>query len=174
MIDKYFTPLGYKRLSDEREWLVKLERPAVTAVVSWAASLGDRSENADYQYSKRRLREIDKRLQFLASRLDGAIIINPEQIQSDKIQFSATVEIEDEDGDVKTFSIVGTDEVDTNKGYISYKSPIGSALLGKKVGDSVTARTPQGDREFQIVSIEYRKIEIEEFKGESSVSGFNR
>ena len=171
---KYFTPLGFKRYQDEAEWLIKLERPAVTKVVSWAASLGDRSENADYLYGKKRLREIDKRINFLNGRMDRAEIIDPEKTKSSKILFGATVTLQDEDENIKVISIVGTDEVDTKMNYLSWKSPIGHSLLGKELNDNVVIQTPNGQREFEIIKIEYKRIVIEEFKGESSVSGFTR
>lgn len=174
MSDKYFTPHGHKKLLSELEWLIKSERPAVTAVVSWAASLGDRSENADYQYSKKRLREIDRRIKFLQGRLDKAIIIDPLNTKSDVIKFSATVDVVDENGEKKRYTIVGIDEVDTKRNLISFKSPIGQALLGKKIGESAIIKAPQGEREVEIEAIHYQEILIEEFVGESSVSHFNR
>lgn len=174
IMKKYFTPLGFKKFQDEWEWLVKQERPAVTKVVSWAASLGDRSENADYLYGKKRLREIDRRINFLSSRMDRAEVIDPEKVLAEKVLFGATVTLQDEDESIKRISIVGIDEVDTKKNYLSWKSPIGSSLLGKELNDQVIIKTPNGTREFEIIKIEYVKIMIEEFVGESSVSGFTR
>ena len=160
----YITPKGLKRLFDEQEYLLKVERPNVTKVVTWAASLGDRSENADYQYGKKRLREIDRRLRFLAKRIDGAEEIDPESIASDKVQFGATVEIEGEEDQSRTYRIVGIDETDTKKGYISWKSPIGKALIGKSVDDDVTVQTPLGKVEYCITKIEYKVIPMEDWQ----------
>lgn len=160
----YITPLGLKRLFDEQNYLLKQDRPAVTKVVTWAASLGDRSENADYQYGKKRLREIDRRLRFLAKRIDAAEEVDPEKISTDKVQFGATVTIEDEEESKKNFSIVGVDETDTGKTYISWRSPIGSALIGKEVGDEVIVRTPLGEVEYSIVKIKYVRIPMEDWK----------
>jgi transcription elongation factor GreB len=159
----YITPLGFKRLQDEHEHLTKVERPETVKVVTWAASLGDRSENADYQYGKKRLREIDRRLRFLSKRIDIAKIIDPETIDIHKIQFGATVVIEDDEGCEKKFSIVGTDEIDTKRGLISWKSPIGKSLIGREEGDEVIVKTPKGDAEYTVINVEYKKIEIEEF-----------
>jgi len=159
----YITPLGFKRLQDEHQHLTKVERPETVKVVTWAASLGDRSENADYQYGKKRLREIDRRLRFLSKRIDIAQIVDPETVTAQKIQFGATVYLEDEEGEEKVFSIVGTDEIDTKKGLISWKSPIGKSLIGKAEEDEVIVKTPKGDSEYVILKVEYRKIEIEEY-----------
>ena len=154
----YITPDGHKRLVDELEQLMRKERPEVTALIQWAASNGDRSENADYLYGKKRLREIDRRLRFLTSRLDMAQIVDPEKIQSSKVQFGATVEVVDEDGAVKVFSIVGVDEVNTAKGHISWQSPIGKSLIGKTEGDEVLVKVPTGELTFEIRKIKYQKI----------------
>lgn len=159
----YITPLGFKRLQDEHEHLSRVERPETVKVVTWAASLGDRSENADYQYGKKRLREIDRRLRFLSKRIDAAQIVDPEKVETDKVQFGATVRLEDEEGEIKVFSIVGTDEIDTQKGLISWKSPIGKGLIGKEEGDEVVIRTPKGDSDYTILEVEYKKIQIQEF-----------
>lgn len=153
----YITPAGHQRLLDELHELVQKERPEVTKVVAWAASNGDRSENADYQYGKKRLREIDRRVRFLNKRLDCAIVVDWEKNSSEKVQFAATVEIENESGVRKRVQIIGVDEIDTNLGKISWKSPLGSALMGKTVGDEVSVRTPQGEVEWSIISVEYKK-----------------
>jgi transcription elongation factor GreB len=162
----YITPRGLKRLFVEQEYLLKVLRPETTKVVTWAASLGDRSENADYQYSKKKLREIDRRLRFLAKRIDCAVSVNPLDIKSEKVQFGATVTLENEEGTLKSFSIVGIDETDTQKKYISWLSPIGSALIGKEKGDDVLVRTPTGEVEYNISHIEYLEIEMEDWKCE--------
>ena len=155
----YITPKGYKRLADELEQLHKIERPEVTKLVAWAASNGDRSENADYIYGKRRLREIDRRIRFLSSRLDAALVVDPTQTKSEKIQFGATVEVQNENGITKIFTIVGVDEVDTAKGRISWQSPIGKSLIGKSSGDEVLVRLPTGEMSYEVVTIVYLPIE---------------
>ncbi len=155
----YITPKGYKRLTDELEQLHKFERPEVTKLVAWAASNGDRSENADYIYGKRRLREIDRRIRFLSTRLDAALVVDPTQIKSEKIQFGATVEVQNENGITKIFTIVGVDEVDTAKGRISWQSPIGKSLIGKSSGDEVLVRLPTGEMSYEVVTIVYLPIE---------------
>ncbi len=161
MIQKnnYITPRGHKKLVDELESLLRVERPEVTKLVQWAASNGDRSENADYLYGKRRLREIDRRVRFLSQRLDAALVVDPESIKSSKIQFGATLQVSDEEGKLRTYSIVGVDEVNTAKGHISWQSPIGKALIGKEVGDEVLVKIPAGEVTLEIVKIIYQSIE---------------
>lgn len=154
----YITPQGHKKLTDELEQLFRVERPEVTKLVQWAASNGDRSENADYLYGKRRLREIDRRVRFLTQRLDAAVIVDPSQTKSEKVLFGATIEVSDEEGETKTFTIVGVDEVNTEKGRISWQSPIGKNLLGKTIGDEVTIRVPSGEVSYEIISIDYHAI----------------
>lgn len=155
----YITPNGHQRLVNELEQLLRIERPEVTKLVQWAASNGDRSENADYIYGKRRLREIDRRIRFLTSRLEAAQIVDPLKTQSDKIQFGATVKVLNEEGILKVFCIVGVDEVDTAKGRISWQSPIGKNLIGKCQGDEITVNVPAGEMVYEIVSILYQSIE---------------
>lgn len=157
--NNYITPKGHLRLVTELEQLLKIERPEVTRLVQWAASNGDRSENADYLYGKRRLREIDRRIRFLNQRLDAAVVVDPSQIKSTKVQFGATVKVEDEDGILKMFTIVGVDEVDTAKNRISWQSPIGRALLGKSVGEEVLVRVPSGEITYSVTNILYQPIE---------------
>lgn len=157
--NNYITPKGNQKLVDELEQLLRIERPEVTKLVQWAASNGDRSENADYLYGKRKLREIDRRVRFLSQRLDAAIIVDPTSIKSTKVQFGATLLVNDEDGNSKTYSIVGVDEVDTDKGRISWQSPIGKTLLGKEVGDEVLVKIPAGEVTLEIVKIIYQPIE---------------
>jgi len=154
----YITPLGFKKLKDELDYLLRVERPEVTKTVAWAAGNGDRSENADYIYGKKRLREIDKRVRFLTSRLDAAHVVDPESITAIKIQFGATVTLTDEEGNEKRISIVGIDEINTEKGHISWRSPIGSSLIGKVEGESITVRTPKGEIDYEIIEITYRNI----------------
>jgi transcription elongation factor GreB len=156
----YITPKGHMRLSDELRHLTRIERPEVTKTVAWAASNGDRSENADYIYGKKRLREIDKRTRFLSLRLDLAVVVDPEKVLSEKVQFGATVTVEDEDsGDVKTISIVGVDEINTEKNQLSWRSPLGSSLIGKEVGDTISVKIPAGIKTYEIIEIIYVKIE---------------
>jgi transcription elongation factor GreB len=155
----YISPNGYKRLFDELERLLKVERPEVTHLVQWAASNGDRSENADYLYGKKKLREIDRRIRHLNQRLDASLVIDPLSIASKKIQFGATVEVMNEEGLLKCFTIVGVDEVDTSKGRISWQSPIGKSLIGKEVGDEILVKVPTGELLFVVESISYQPIE---------------
>ncbi len=151
----YIGVTGLAKLTEELDRLIKVERPEMTKVVSWAASLGDRSENADYLYGKKRLREIDKRIRFLSRRIDLAIIVPANRQAMDKVQFGATVGVQFEEGEEKIFRIVGVDEVDTRCGKISWRSPIGSALMGKSVGDFAVANTPQGEKNIEILFIQY-------------------
>lgn len=156
--NNYITPEGFKILTDELQHLLRVERPEVTKLVQWAASNGDRSENADYLYGKKRLREIDRRVRFLTQRLEAAVVVDPKSIKSQKVQFGATVQVSDEEGNTKTYSIVGVDEVDTSKGHLSWQSPIGKSLLGKEEGDEVLIRVPTGEYTVEIVSIEYKAL----------------
>lgn len=157
--NNYISPAGHLKLVTELEQLLRVERPEVTKLVQWAASNGDRSENADYLYGKKRLREIDRRIRFLTQRLDAAVVVDPLKIKSDKVQFGACVEILDEEGLTKRFIIVGVDEVDTAKSRISWQSPIGKTLLGKKVGDEVLVKVPSGELTYEVLSISYNSIE---------------
>lgn len=152
----YITPIGAQALQDELKELKYDERPKLVDTIAWAAANGDRSENADYIYGKRRLREIDKRIEFILKRLDLAEVIDPATIKSTKILFGATVTVLDEDENKKTYKIFGVDEVDLDKLQISWRSPIGSALLNKSVGDVVTVTTPKGERELEVLKIEYK------------------
>jgi transcription elongation factor GreB len=141
----YITPAGFEKLRTEYLTLLNDERPKVVVTVTWAASNGDRSENADYQYGKKRLREIDGRLHFLQKRMESAEVIDPKTLKSDKVIFGATVVIEDEEGIEKKYQIVGADEFDISQNKISWKSPIAMALLGKKIDDEVKIQKPSGD-----------------------------
>ncbi|WP_409479473.1 transcription elongation factor GreB [Pseudobdellovibrio sp. HCB154] len=149
----YITPKGIEKLKAEYHELLNVERPKVVEVVAWAASNGDRSENADYQYGKRRLRQIDGRLHFLQKRIEAAEVIDPKSLKSDKVIFGATVTIENEDGDVYTYQIVGEDELDIKQNKISWKSPVARALLGKKLDDEVKIQKPAGDEMVVITDI---------------------
>lgn len=151
----YITPQGFQKLQAEYTQLTSIERPEVVRLVQWAASNGDRSENADYLYGKKRLREIDRRLRFLAARIEAAQVIDPASVRSSKVQFGATVTTLTEEGTEKTWKIVGQDEIDTAQGLISWLSPVGKGLLGKSVGEDVTIQTPQGEVNLEILDISY-------------------
>ncbi len=155
MQKNYITRNGVEKLKAEYYELAHVERPKLVETVAWAASNGDRSENADYIYGKRRLREIDRRLHFLTARLDAAEVVDPAEIQSDKVVFGATVSLLFEDGRKMTYQIVGEDEVDVERGRISWKSPVARALLGKKAGDEVRIQKPQGEEFVEIESIHF-------------------
>jgi transcription elongation factor GreB len=156
MEKNYITPAGYRKLVDELTQLATVERPRVVREVSDAAAEGDRSENAAYIYGKRRLREIDRRMGFLTRRLKIIHVVNAAEQRKDRVFFGAFVEVEDEDsGEALTYQIVGVDEVDAGAGKISWQSPVGKALLGKKVDDSVKVKWHAGKRAFTIVDIRY-------------------
>jgi transcription elongation factor GreB len=155
----YITPCGHKHLIKELENLNKIERPEIVSLVQWAASLGDRSENADYIYGKRRLREIDRRIRFLSQRLELAVIVESEKTNTNKIQFGATIKVIDDSGQTKAYTIVGIDEVNTLLGLISWQSPIGKSLLGKSLGEEVSIQVPAGEINLEIVEITYSIIE---------------
>lgn len=151
----YITPAGYARLEAELRRLVEIERPEVVKTVAWAASLGDRSENADYIYGKRRLREIDRRVRFLIKRLEGAEIVNSSGRDTDQVFFGATVRVKGASGE-KTVTIVGIDEVDPAHGRVSWVSPIAKALLKAREGERVTLRTPAGEEKLEILEVTYQ------------------
>ena len=153
---KYITAEGARRLREELDQLWKVERPRVTQAVSEAAAQGDRSENAEYTYGKRRLREIDSRVRFLRKRLDGMVIVDQPPSDPRKVFFGAWVSLESEEGEESRYRIVGPDEFDLAPDYISMDSPLGRALLRKGLDDEVTVELPGGVRKFIIVSIEYR------------------
>lgn len=157
-VRNYMTPQGAEKMRAELKDLLNRVRPELTQVVQWAAANGDRSENADYIYGKRRLREIDRRIRFLSKRLENAEIIDPTTVQADSVRFGATVRVRLEDGSEKTYSIVGIDEIDAKTGKISWLSPLGSTLLKAKEGDSLTFRSPKGEQEIEIISIQYIEI----------------
>lgn len=152
----YITPEGFEVLRKEYSDLLNGERPKLVETVQWAASNGDRSENADYIYGKRRLREIDKRLYFLQKRMEAAEVIDPKTLKSKTIIFGATVTVEDEDGAATVYQIVGADEFDIKLGKISWKSPVAKALLGKKVDDEVTIKKPSGDQTVIVLDIQFK------------------
>jgi len=152
----HITLEGAKKLRAELDQLWTRERPRVTQEVADAAAQGDRSENAEYIYGKRRLREIDRRVRFLSKRLDEVIVVTEAPSDPARIFFGAYATVEDEDGQTKTYRIVGADESDLERGYISIDSPVARALLGKRAGDEVTVRVPKGDVVYTIDSVEYR------------------
>jgi transcription elongation factor GreB len=151
----YITPAGYRKLQQELEFLWHTERPKVTSEVATAAAQGDRSENAEYIYGKKRLREIDRRVRFLSKRLDVVQVVEPAAEQAGRVFFGAWVTIEDEEEKRSTYRIVGTDEPDSARGYISVESPVARALIGKRVGDVVTVQRPKGPTEITVVAITY-------------------
>jgi transcription elongation factor GreB len=151
----YITPEGARRLSEELARLRSTERPRIVQEVADAAAQGDRSENAEYIYGKKKLREIDRRMRYLTKRLEIAVVVDPRQSRGDKIFFGATVEIEDEDGVRSTHQIVGEDEIDGAASKISWRSPVGRALLGRASGDVVTVLRPAGEIELEIIAVRY-------------------
>ena len=164
----YITPGGLQRLKDEHRFLLTRERRAVTEVVAWAASNGDRSENADYQYGKRRLRQIDGRIRFLARRIEAAEVVDPETPRSahaaTRAFFGATVRYANAAGAERVVSIVGTDEVDLNRNHISWVSPLGRALLKSAPGDSVVLQSPSGTENLTVLEVSYKRISVEPFR----------
>src|SRR5262245_18032569 len=153
----YITPDGAKKLRAELDQLWTIERPRVTQEVADAAAQGDRSENAEYIYGKRRLREIDRRVRFLSKRLDEVTVVTEPPSDPERVFFGAYVTIEDGDGVEHTYRIVGGDESDVDRGFISIDSPVARALLGKREGDEVVVRVPKGDVEYAITAVEYRE-----------------
>jgi transcription elongation factor GreB len=151
----YITPGGYARLEAELRKLVELERPEVVKTVAWAASLGDRSENADYIYGKRRLREIDRRVRFLIKRLESAQVVHSAERETDQVFFGATVKIRTQ-AETKEITIVGVDEADPARGQVSWISPMAKALLKAREGDVVTLRSPAGEEQLEILEVSYR------------------
>ena len=158
----YMTPPCAKRLRAELKELLYKLRPEMVKTAAWAASLGDRSENADYHYAKRALRKFDSRIRFLTKRLEAAEIVDPvkqAETANGRVLFGCTVTVENEAGEEKIVSIVGVDEYDPARGYVSWISPIGKALLGAREGDEVTFQTPGGKSELEIVKVEYKALD---------------
>jgi transcription elongation factor GreB len=151
----YITKLGAKRLQDELAHLLWKERPKVVQEVSDAAAQGDRSENAEYIYGKKRLREIDGRIRFLTKRLEKVTVVEPRTDANGRVFFGAVVDLEDENGTLATYRIVGEDEIDLKLGHISWRSPLGRALLAKREGDTFNFRRPYGEIEMSIVAVRY-------------------
>jgi transcription elongation factor GreB len=156
-VKNYMTPLGFETLRTELRTLLRVERPKVVEVVAWAAGNGDRSENGDYLYGKKRLREIDRRVRFLSKRLEAAEVVDPKQrTRTDQVFFGATVTYARQHGAEDTVTIVGIDEADLSKGQVSWVSPIARALLKARVGDTVDIHTPAGRESIEVVDIRYR------------------
>jgi transcription elongation factor GreB len=151
----YMTPGGYARLLAEMEQFMQVERPEMVRVVNWAASNGDRSENGDYLYGKRRLREIDRRLRYLKRQLDNVEVIDPATRDTDQVFFGATVVYADAEGNETTMAIVGIDETDVQRGYVSWMSPIARTLTKARAGDTVSLRTPTGVSELEVIEVRY-------------------
>ena len=167
-VKNYITPSGLRRLIDEHRFLLTRERPAVTQVVAWAASNGDRSENADYQYGKRRLRQIDRRIRFLTKRIDAAEVVDPETPRPGKaaarVFFGATVRYANAAGQERVVSVVGTDEVDLDRNHISWVSPLARALMKSGPGDRVTLHAPGSTEQLLILEVRYERIPVEAFR----------
>ena len=166
-VKNYITPSGLQRLKDEHRFLLTRERPAVTQVVAWAAGNGDRSENADYQYGKRRLREIDRRIRFLTKRIDAAEVVDPEAPRKGRAEthvfFGATVRYANAAGTERAVSVVGVDEVDLDRNPISWMSPLARALMKKGPGDRAVLHAPAGNEQLQILEVRYERIPVEQF-----------
>src|SRR5271169_3629738 len=164
----YITPSGLRRLQDEHRFLLTRERPAVTEVVKWAASNGDRSDNADYQYGKRRLRQIDGRIRFLTRRIKAAEVVDPEVRRTGQAAtrafFGATVRYANAAGVERVVSIVGADEVDLDRNYISWVSPLARALMKSEAGDSVVLQAPRGTEHLTVLEVRYERISVEPFR----------
>ena len=153
---RFITPDGFARIRAEYEELFGIERPKIVELVSWAASLGDRSENADYLYGKKRLREIDRRLSHLSRIMKAAKVVDPaSQTARDQVRFGATVELADDDDNRRTLTIVGDDEADASAGRIGWSAPIARALVGARVGDERTVRLPPGEKSYEVMTIYY-------------------
>lgn len=167
-LKNYITPAGLQRLRDEHRFLVSRERPAVTQVVSWAAGNGDRSENADYLYGKRRLRQIDSRIRFLTKRIDAAEVVDPAAPRpasaAERVFFGATVTYRDGEGREQVVRIVGIDEVDLDRRYISWRSPLARALMKSQAGDRVAVHAPTKVEYVEVLDVEYEPIPIEPFR----------
>ncbi|HWF38687.1 MAG TPA: transcription elongation factor GreB [Candidatus Acidoferrales bacterium] len=167
-LKNYITPAGLERLKDEHRFLLNRERPAVVKVVAWAASNGDRSENADYLYGKRRLRQIDSRLLFLTKRINAAVVVDPAASRpgssATRVFFGATVTYKDAAGIKHVVSIVGIDEVDLDRGYISWRSPLANALMKASPGDRVAVRAPAKTDHLEIIDVEYAPVPMDPFR----------
>jgi transcription elongation factor GreB len=156
-VKNYITPAGYRRLQDELARLWKVERPPIVATVAWAAGNGDRSENADYLYGKRKLREIDRRIRYLSKTLDDVVVVDNSGKTHKRVHFGATVTFREESGDDREVTIVGADELDAGDTRVSWRSPLAKALLTATVGDTVTVQAPGGARRVEIVDVRYEE-----------------
>jgi transcription elongation factor GreB len=154
-VPNYLTPEGAKKLSTELDQLLRIERVRVVQEVAEAAAQGDRSENAEYIYGKKRLREIDRRVRYLTKRLESAVIVKPGEVGGDVVRFGAVVELCDENGRTSRYVLVGPDEADPSSGKLSFQSPLGTALMNKRVADVVQVQRPMGEIDVEIVSISY-------------------
>ena len=167
-VKNYITPSGLQRLKDEHRFLLLRERPAVTQVVAWAAGNGDRSENADYQYGKKRLREIDRRIRFLTKRIDAAEVVDPEAPRggqaATRVFFGATVRYANSAGTERVVSVVGVDEVDLDRNYISWVSPLARTLMKRAAGERVVLHAPGGNEPLTILDVRYERIPVEPFR----------
>ena len=174
----YITPAGLQRLKDEHRFLMNRERPAVTQVVAWAAGNGDRSENADYLYGKRRLRQIDSRIRFLTKRIDAAEVVDPAaprpRSAATRVFFGATVTYKDSAGHEHVVRIVGVDEVDLARRYISWMSPLARALMKATPGDRVVVRAPSRTEQLEILDVEYGPIPMDPFREPSGAEAARR
>ncbi len=173
----YITPAGLQRLKDELQFLLRKERPAVTAVVSWAAGNGDRSENADYQYGKRRLKDIDRRIRFLTRRIDLAEVIDPEMPRNERtagqVYFGATVRYANAAGEEQVVTIVGVDESDHRRKHISWISPLARSLMKARAGDSVSLQAPGGREELEVLAVHYARVDVEPFAAAGPPAGLS-
>ena len=167
-VKNYITPAGLQRLKDEHQFLLTRDRPAVAEIVAWAAGNGDRSENADYQYGKRRLRQIDGRIRFLTKRIEAAEVVDPQAPRSGQAAsrafFGATVRYANAAGAERTVSIVGTDEIDLERNHISWVSPLGRALMKSEAGDSIVLHLPGGTERLTVLEVRYESISVEPFR----------
>jgi transcription elongation factor GreB len=167
-VKNYITPGGLERLKEEHRFLLTKDRPTVTEVVAWAASNGDRSENADYQYAKRRLRQIDGRIRHLSKRMEAAEVVDPEaprsELRATKVYFGATVVYSNAAGVEREVSIVGADEVDLDRNHVSWVSPLGRALMRSAEGDSVVLEAPGGKERLTVLEVRYERIAVEPFR----------
>ena len=152
---RFITPSGFSRMRAEYDQLFSIERPKLVEVISWAAANGDRSENGDYIYGRKRLREIDRRLTHLARTMKAAKVVDPAAQSTDQVRFGATVELADEQGHRLTVTIVGDDESDATKGRIGWSAPLARSLIGARVGDDRTVRLPSGEKTYEVVAIGY-------------------
>lgn len=157
-VRNYITPGGFRRMREELTRLWKDERPALVTTVAWAAANGDRSENGDYIYGKKKLREIDRRIRFLSKRLDSAMVVDNGGRTDQRVHFGATVTIENDNGDEREVTIVGVDELDSGDARISWQSPLARALLTSAVGDTVTVHAPRGPERLEIVAVRYDEL----------------